>query len=555
MIPGILVLALAASVEFVRVAPSVRVVEDPHTGLRVTVQVDGFEISKTEITRQEYGGDRGSGASLPVANVTWFDAIKFANAFSKRKGIEPCYNPVTGARLKPKCAGYRLPTDAEWSRAFQKPVRPEDANLGLESVLEASPLLTLHARPPDLNGPGVRDMAGNVWEWCEDWFSPVRAPWPLHNPRGPLRGLARVIRGGSYQTTRSSWQGELRSSMDPEARSTRTGIRLVRSLEEVAEIPAIDWNYYQKPPAIAVAGPAILMAVSRDKWLDFIGDPGLPRQSPPRVRTLQTIQSSPWFDAQMQEFETEPGIWEKMLIVDGDPAVKTPRPVVIVPFYDVDTPAGLELGGRNFSNSPVIWFARHAAQNGYIAVAVRWFGESYGERYDEAVANLAARHPKVTGLGKWVWDSKRLIDYLETLPGVDRNRIGMIGHSLGGKMTMYAAAMDPRIQASVVSDPGVPLASTNYGDYWYLGEKLKALPAGSDHHELIGLIAPRSFLVIAGQTDSESTWGYLEATRGLYGSSSSKRLGWIHHGTGHRPPASSVSEALAWLWASLELPQ
>ena len=305
---------------------------------------------------------------------------------------------------------------------------------------------------------------------------------------------------------------------------------------------------YHKVPASAPPAPPLAAGASRNKWEEILGSPKLPRNAPPRVRPVRRIEDN-WFDARILEYETEPGTWEKFAIVDGTPEDDGPKPLVIVPFYDVDSSMGLEAGGRNFSSSPVLWYARLAAQKGFLAVAVRWYGESYGERYDEAVANLAARHPGVTGLGKWVWDARRLLDYLVTLPDVDKARIGMIGHSLGGKMTMYAAAMDERIRAAVVSDPGIPLASTNYQDYWYLGDKLKVLPPGTDHHELIRLIAPRSFLLIAGEADTELSWSYLESARPAFPDPNA--LGWIHHKTGHRPTPESISQALRWMWARL----
>lgn len=542
-------IAAVLAVDMVRVAPSVREVTDPHTGIKVQVQVDGFDISRTEITQRDYfavvGG--GSGSDLPVAGVSWFDAIGFANGLSKKDGLEPCYDPQTGMRLKPRCAGYRLPTDAEWSRALEV-ADNLNINLGLDTVAtDPARLLALQPRPAP-GGDKLVDMTGNVWEWCEDWFSPISSPWPLHNPRGPLRGLERVIRGGSYQTTRTRWRGELRSSMDPNAKSSRTGIRIVRSRREVADLPVPDWSVYHRVPANPPPPPVMAPSVTREKWEAILGSPKLPRTSPPAVRELRKIEDS-WLDARILEYETEPGQWEKFAILDGAPEDRGPKPLIIVPFYDVDTSIGIEFGGRNFASSQVLWYARLAAQKGYLAVAVRWYGESYGERYDEAVANLAARHPGVTGLGKWVWDARRLLDYLVTLPMVDKNRIGMIGHSLGGKMTMYAAAMDERIRASVVSDPGIPLASTNYQDYWYLGDKLKVLPAGSDHHELVKLIAPRSFLLIAGEADDERSWSYLESARPAFPDPNS--LGWIHHKTGHRPTPESISQALAWLWERL----
>ena len=154
-------------------------------------------------------------------------------------------------------------------------------------------------------------------------------------------------------------------------------------------------------------------------------------------------------------------------------SARRPAPVLIVPFYDIDTPAAIDLGGRNYAiNRGVNAFAYTAAQHGYIAVAVRWFGESYGPSYSEAVANLAERHPGSTGLGKWVADARQVVNFIETLPDADSSRVGIMGHSLGGKMALYASAFEPRIRVTVSSELGVGFKFSNYEDYWYLGEKL-----------------------------------------------------------------------------------
>jgi pimeloyl-ACP methyl ester carboxylesterase len=229
--------------------------------------------------------------------------------------------------------------------------------------------------------------------------------------------------------------------------------------------------------------------------------------------------------------------------------VRTPTPVVIVPYYDVDVPAGQDLYGRHFEPSRVRAYARLAVERGYIAAAIRWFGESYGERYDEAVANLKMRHPNVTGLGKWVWDAQRLLDYLYTLPEVDRNRIGIIGHSLGAKMALYAAAMDPRISAVVFSEGGIGFHMSNYDDFWYLGDAIHHLPKGTDQHELLALIAPRPFLLIGGdEYDKAESWHYVNAARAVYQRlGKPENIGYFNHHTGHTPTPEAVSLAMRWL--------
>ncbi len=489
------------ALDFVPLPPAVSDVVDAATGMKRTIRIDSFEIDRDETGR----------------NATWFEAIRFANAYSVQKKLEPCYNAATGQRIRLDCRGYRLPTEAEWSHAF-------------------------HNRQRE----GIRDLEGGVWEWCEDWFGPNSSPWPLDNPRGPLRGLNRVIRGGSALTKPGPFSRGLRSSLDPHTRSPHTGFRLVRSTGRKApdpEAPTLDpapVTNAQAPVEPLSAKPSLAA------WIARLGKQPNRIPSPPRVRLVRNVQTA-YYDARILDYESEPGVWERFAIVDPDAASAKPKPVVIVPYYDVDTPLGAELGGRTFNPIPAVWFARHAAQMGFLAVAVRWFGESDGERYDEVVANLRQRHPGLTGLGKWVWDSRRLIDYIETLPGVDKSRIGMIGHSLGGKMTLYAAATDDRIRAAVSSEPGLAFRFSNYGDPWYWGDRL---PVDADQHELVGLIAPRSYLLIAGEdSDGDKSWPYLDAARGLFREASG--LGWINHRTGHTPSLDATARAMDWLRAKL----
>jgi pimeloyl-ACP methyl ester carboxylesterase len=251
------------------------------------------------------------------------------------------------------------------------------------------------------------------------------------------------------------------------------------------------------PPGTSADTWKINAAKIRAKWDTLLKEPRFPGAKL-TSRVIRDI-SQRNFLGQMFELEMEPGVWEKIYVLRPSNDSRGPRPVIIVPFYDVDTPAAADLGGRSYApDRGTTAFAYTAAQRGYIAVAVRWFGESYGESSSEAVANLVLRNPGATGLGKWVADARRVVDFIETLPDADANRIGIIGHSLGGKMALYAAAFEPRIHATVSSELGVGFKFSNYEDYWYLGDKILTAPVGTDQHELIALIAPRPFLLIGG---------------------------------------------------------
>jgi acetyl esterase/lipase len=183
------------------------------------------------------------------------------------------------------------------------------------------------------------------------------------------------------------------------------------------------------------------------------------------------------------------------------------------------------------------------------ALVVRWAGENHGPGYLEVVASMAERHPELSGLGYWVWQAQRVADWLTAQPEVDAGRIGIMGHSLGGKMALYAGAFEPRIRAVVSSEPGMALAFSNYGDPWYLGERLAMLPQGADHHELLQLTAPRPFLLIAGESaDGEKSVPLLERAAGAYAArGGAGSLVFLNHRSGHSPTPESVVAAMEWL--------
>jgi formylglycine-generating enzyme required for sulfatase activity/pimeloyl-ACP methyl ester carboxylesterase len=559
-------------------------VTDTLTKVPVTVTIGKFLIAAKELTQREFEEVMGynpsfhRGADLPVETVSWWEAIRYCNLRSLRENLEPCYNLETGF-CDISRNGYRLPTDAEWSHASgPAPVLKggaDAANLGtadtkdvvrLAKDLQDEGTRPVGSFPP--NSLGLYDMYGNVWEWTSDYFNPEQTPQASYNPAGPLRGLARIVRGGSFISTTSQWARGYRSSIEPSYKSRFTGFRICRTAAPGPVLPSTqqspDWfKPYNNPPSgyessignlsSLVAGASSVSEWKsrreriQSKWFSLLGSMETNPPSP-QTRVVETVKDQN-YTARLMCLQVEADWWEKILVMMPANDLQRPRPVVIVPFYDVDTPAGRDLSGRHFMGMGVDSYAYLAVQKGYIAVAIRWFGESYGEWYSEAVANLKLRHPHCTGLGKWVWDAHRLLDYLYTLPEVDLDRIGIIGHSLGGKMALYAAAFEPRITAVVSNELGIGLSFSNYDDYWYFGESIEKVDKGTDQHELIGLIAPRPFLLIGGDTyDTAKSWYYINAARQVYQLyHKPENIGYFNHHKGHMPTPEAVWRAMEWL--------
>jgi Uncharacterized conserved protein len=572
----------AAAQDLVHIPAGAQEVTDQITTLKVRVSISEFLLGATEVTQSDYEAITSAnpsvykGGSRPVENVSWWDAIRYCNRRSEKENLPACYDLATGRR-DPACIGYRLPTEAEWILAAgSKPGEQrtgQPANLGASSTKtvgvldEALKKGTMPVRSFPPNSFGLFDMRGNVWEWCGDYFDALASPDSIRDPSGPASGVARVIHGGSFASTTSRWSRDYRSSMSADSRSRFTGFRVARSLNPKSAPPAASEAFFrpynQAPegfsssigPLTALSAPGgsaeswkANAAKIRSKWDSLLKEPTYPGAKLGARLVRDVSQRN--FSGQMFELEMEPGFWEKIYILRPSAAARGPRPVMIVPFYDVDTPAAADLGGRSYTpDRGTTAFAYAAAQRGYIAVAVRWFGESYGESSSEAVANLALRNPGATGLGKWVADARRVVDFIETLPDADAHRIGIIGHSLGGKMALYAAAFEPRIRATVSSELGVGFKFSNYEDYWYLGDKILTLPPGTDQHELIALVAPRPFLLIGGdEYDKKESWYYINAARAVYDLlGHHDNVGYFNHHTGHTPSPQATSLAFDWL--------
>jgi formylglycine-generating enzyme required for sulfatase activity len=179
---------------------------------------------ENEIIEPEYWHDRKWNApNFPVVGISWFEAEAYANWLSERTGHQ-----------------YRLPTEAEWEKAargtkgFKYPWG-EDFNKNFcnsdESELRSTSPVGIF--PKGKSPYGCFDMAGNVWEWCSDWYgADYYANSPDRNPKGPSDGAHRVIRGGSWNFYAGCCRSADRVHLDPRVRSRSCypGFRILQEL-------------------------------------------------------------------------------------------------------------------------------------------------------------------------------------------------------------------------------------------------------------------------------------------------------------------------------------
>ena len=208
----------------------------------------------------------GSGKAVnhPVQTVDWYDCVKWCNARSQQAGKTPVYYTDAGltaiytngeVTVYPKwtVAGYRLPTEAEWEKAARGGLSGQRFPWGnlLISQLMANylgvtgtyaydlgpdgynaignyPTTSPGTSPVDAfppNGYGLYDMAGNVFQWCWDWYGTPYAGGT--DPRGPSSGSYRVHRGGGWDIVAYDCRAASRDYNVPSRSNGNLGFRSV----------------------------------------------------------------------------------------------------------------------------------------------------------------------------------------------------------------------------------------------------------------------------------------------------------------------------------------
>lgn len=172
----------------------------------------------------------GAGGDHPVAYVTSLEAIKYCQWLGQKNGKI-----------------YRLPTEAEWEFAARGidgrkyPWGNHDRRRGFANFADASTIFPWRDPEVDDGYPetspvgafprgasffGVEDMAGNVWEWCLDFYQPLPGT-PKRNPRGVASGSKRVYRGGSWKSRFSNLRATARGSNATNYSCNDVGFRIV----------------------------------------------------------------------------------------------------------------------------------------------------------------------------------------------------------------------------------------------------------------------------------------------------------------------------------------
>ena len=214
--------------------------QDPYFDEEPTHQVtlSSYYIGETEVTQALWTAVTGNsvedqrdkankdwslsgvGYDYPMYYVSWEDCQDFITKL----------NDLTGKK-------FRLPTEAEWeyaarggnkSKGYQYSGSNNLDNVAWHNDNSGSKTHIVKTKQP--NELGIYDMSGNVWEWCQDWYSSTYySVSDTNNPQGPSTGSGRVFRGGSWNYYARGCRSAYRSNGALDGLDTNLGLRLVLS--------------------------------------------------------------------------------------------------------------------------------------------------------------------------------------------------------------------------------------------------------------------------------------------------------------------------------------
>jgi hypothetical protein len=293
-------------------------------------------------------------------------------------------------------------------------------------------------------------------------------------------------------------------------------------------------------------------------WTKALGEGPKPLEKP-ELQTLKEEDAGSYRRVRVR-LEIMPSLFQEGWLLMPKQSGK--RPAVVVPFYNPETSVGL---GPKANRD----FAQRLAERGFVALAIG----SPGGDARKPEPNIPGWQP----LSFLATISANCANLLANLPEVDPARIGIVGHSYGGKWAMFSACLNERFACAAWSDPGIGFddhrGSINYWEPWYLGrvfdgpQRQPGLPTpenpatgpyaqlrknGHDLHELQALMAPRPFFVSGGSEDPPNRWLLLNQIRKVYQLLNAEGKVGMHNRPLHEPTEEALDLITSFFVANLK---
>lgn len=305
----------------------------------------------------------------------------------------------------------------------------------------------------------------------------------------------------------------------------------------------------------------------RGEFLKLIADDQKPERPPLDLRVHESANVEGAYTRRLVSYSVEADERaHAYLALPASPAAGRPGVVVLHGTYE----KGKEQAAGLLGN-PTKAFLDHLARRGYAVIAPDHFVAGHRVPPEGAynTARFHGKHPGWTAVGKFTYEHSIAVDVLESLPEVDGERMGVVGHSLGGQGAYFLAAYDGRVRAAACNcaaptfrhNPDVLEWSRNR---WYvylkpLRENLLEgrLPA-IDMHHIIALIAPRAFLDVSGLNDGnpltqrQRVLMNMEIMKVYELEGAAENFAFYTHGRGHSVPHESRELLYGWLDAHLK---
>lgn len=283
-------------------------------------------------------------------------------------------------------------------------------------------------------------------------------------------------------------------------------------------------------------------------WLQFLGAFHPQRPPAPRIEVVE-VDRREGVLRQRIRYEVEPGLSVEAYLLKPQPLPPScPGAVALhsTSRLTIRQPAGVE-------GEPEKAFGLKLAQRGFVVICPRCFlwSDDLSISYQRHVEQFQARHPGSRGMAKMLYDAVVALDILCSMPEVDSNRLAAVGHSLGAKEVLYLAAFDRRIGVTVSSEGGIGTRFSNWEAPWYLGDDIRRESFAREHHELLGLIAPRAFLLVGGDSaDGDRSWSFIRAALPVYQLFGDPApIGLFNHRQGHSVPPEAERRIYEWIEA------